>query len=1082
MDEIRGDAQPNVGTNVNVNPVPNQKRKVFIVLGIIVGVVLLVIAVWTILNALGKTSTGLIELIDNPEVDIEKAYIEGGDLYVQVQRNSKRENFTGMQFNISDGENYVIVKTSITLENKEEKIFVFSLSGLGFETVVKISVAPIYKIVADTGEFSDVVQETTDTKRVSGRGGGSSGGDSVVIVDGNGETSTCYNGIMDGDEIGVDCGGSCDACSAGTTYYVSNSGSDSNNGLSPLTPWKTISKVNGESFSPGDFILFKRGDTWEEELIVPSSGNSTDYIKFGAYGTGDKPVISGFTTLTGWVNEGGGIYSKSLTCESATNLVIIDSVNTPMGKYPNTGFLTYESYNDRLSITDNELIGAPDWTGAEAVIRKNSWVLDRNTITTHATDTLTITGGYPADPTNGYGYFIQNDIDTLDSFGEWYYDGADFYIYFGTKNPNNYVVGASTLNKVVSVNARDYIILDGLSVQGGNEETVDITDSDYINIQNCDIDFSGEIGIQTTDSKYTLIKDNIINNSNSNAISLLGSNGDYATVSNNTLDNTGLFGGMLGDFDDGGDGIVCKIKNVIIEYNTIENTGHSGMRFSYDNTTVRNNYINRFALTRNDAGGIYAYASTIVNHNSEITDNIVLNGIGASGGQGSTGSWNSWTIAGIYLDVHYTENFQITGNIVANNRDYGIFLQNVNDVTVDDNLVYNNGISQLQLNERNGWQNNRDLVITNNKFIAKELDARTYPQVTLWLAPFDDDGNQFGTANYNYYARPLDDNETIKYSYNGLWPYIDYTLAEWQAYSSQDSNSQKSQVTTTDVNDFLFEYNPTSANKIVSLDDSYIDVEGTEYSGSMTIEPYKSVVLIKNGVVSPTLPVFSSAEVGNIDNKSLIIIMSKTLDATSTPATSAFSVNDGSSNPVIGVIISGSTIDLTLTNAVDSGDSVTVAYTKPASNRLKDTSGNEADSFSAQSVTNNVVAESLGPELVTNGDFDSDISGWTWRTNWNWESDGAGGGRYRCIPGSDLPASRGNELIEGHTYKFVFTVGGMTAGTLTPKAGWGASGTPISADGIYEDELTCAGDSVIRFTPNTSFDGYIDDVSVREVL
>ncbi|WP_136809821.1 right-handed parallel beta-helix repeat-containing protein [Desulfosediminicola flagellatus] len=79
----------------------------------------------------------------------------------------------------------------------------------------------------------------------------------------------------------------------GNTYYVSKSGKDTAVGLAPYTAWATVSKVNRSSFSPGDCILFNRGDTWNEQLVVPSNGNTTGYIIFGAYGSGAKPVFDG---------------------------------------------------------------------------------------------------------------------------------------------------------------------------------------------------------------------------------------------------------------------------------------------------------------------------------------------------------------------------------------------------------------------------------------------------------------------------------------------------------------------------------------------------------------------------------------------------------------------------------------------------------------------------------------------------------------------------------------------------------------------------------------------------------------------
>lgn len=75
-------------------------------------------------------------------------------------------------------------------------------------------------------------------------------------------------------------------------YYVANSGDDSNDGLTSDTAWRTIAKVNASTFVPGDSIYFKRGDTWNESLIPPSSGSATDPITFGAYSTGEKPIIN----------------------------------------------------------------------------------------------------------------------------------------------------------------------------------------------------------------------------------------------------------------------------------------------------------------------------------------------------------------------------------------------------------------------------------------------------------------------------------------------------------------------------------------------------------------------------------------------------------------------------------------------------------------------------------------------------------------------------------------------------------------------------------------------------------------------
>jgi len=109
----------------------------------------------------------------------------------------------------------------------------------------------------------------------------------------------------------------------GATYYVDNAGNDSCDGtsqnldLSGSCAWQTIAKVNASTFQPGDFILFKRGGMWREQLTARSSGNATNMITIGGYGAGDKPVINGSEIITGWSLDSGNIYKSTIswTCK-----------------------------------------------------------------------------------------------------------------------------------------------------------------------------------------------------------------------------------------------------------------------------------------------------------------------------------------------------------------------------------------------------------------------------------------------------------------------------------------------------------------------------------------------------------------------------------------------------------------------------------------------------------------------------------------------------------------------------------------------------------------------------------------------
>ena len=122
-------------------------------------------------------------------------------------------------------------------------------------------------------------------------------------------------------------------------YYIASNGNDSNNGLTELTPWRTIAKVNSvmPSITAGSQILFKRGDTFYGGIVATKSGTSGNEIIFGSYGSGNIPVISGIKNITGWTNYSGNIYSANFT-DTVSHLYINEKLMT-IARYPNSGFL-----------------------------------------------------------------------------------------------------------------------------------------------------------------------------------------------------------------------------------------------------------------------------------------------------------------------------------------------------------------------------------------------------------------------------------------------------------------------------------------------------------------------------------------------------------------------------------------------------------------------------------------------------------------------------------------------------------------------------------------------------------------------
>lgn len=80
------------------------------------------------------------------------------------------------------------------------------------------------------------------------------------------------------------------SCLGQTTFYVSSNGSNSNSGLTPKDPIKTI-----EVLKTNSKYLLKSGDTLYFDL--KRLNNNSDKITIASYGSGPKPILSLFRTV-----------------------------------------------------------------------------------------------------------------------------------------------------------------------------------------------------------------------------------------------------------------------------------------------------------------------------------------------------------------------------------------------------------------------------------------------------------------------------------------------------------------------------------------------------------------------------------------------------------------------------------------------------------------------------------------------------------------------------------------------------------------------------------------------------------------
>lgn len=126
----------------------------------------------------------------------------------------------------------------------------------------------------------------------------------------------------------------------------------------------------------------------------------------------------------------------------------------------------------------------------------------------------------------------------------------------------------------------------------------------------------------------------------------------------------------------------------------------------------------------------------------------------------------------------------------------------------------------------------------------------------------------------------------------------------------------------------------------------------------------------------------------------------------------------------------------------------------------------------------------LGSDLVTNGTFDTDLSGWTDSgSNWSWTA----GVAYHA-PGAADTLSQNITVTSGSTYLVEITLSARTAGSVqlnlgsVPLTDFGTT-ISLSTPATYRRTLVAgaSGSVSLSLIPTSAFDGSVDSIKVRNV-
>lgn len=569
-----------------------------------------------------------------------------------------------------------------------------------------------------------------------------------------------------------------------TTYYLSNTGSDANSGTAPQDAWQTIAHLNSISLLPGDSVLFECGGVFRGEIVVSASGTESDPVYFGKYGSGELPVISGAQLLSGWSLFDGNVYSAPYN-QPARHLFVNGERMSP-ARFPNAGFLTQQGGTNNNGFSDSSLTQPENFfRGAVVHLRTSNQRWEINTVDSSLASEIFCVSPFANPVSSGYGYYFDNLLSLLDTAREWAYDPALDSIFLFAPDGSD----PSTLQVEVSV------FYHGISVQAGyafitvqdlqfEKQVITgaevIAGSHHVTISGCRFRLEGERAVLIQDVTYVNCTDNAITDCLAEGIRMISAG--HCTISNNSISSIGIVPGLGINAQVNGFALVAdQCVGLLVTGNEIESTGNGGISISADSCTLEKNIFSNCFLVMNDAAVITQLPGS---HGYNLyDDNIIFPAAG-----------NNIATPGNALIVHGMEASDscegcfITHNTIEEVSGNGIYLKSGPALfTVNRNVVYGCGQSQLKLESPDSMLPAPELSISLNQFYALHEDQHTLLMHTPSRHIIS------GHYDFNYYFNPYDHTAVALLAEDsvGITEYR-FTLDQWKEFSGEDADSRSS--------------------------------------------------------------------------------------------------------------------------------------------------------------------------------------------------------------------------------------------------------------------------------------------------
>lgn len=624
----------------------------------------------------------------------------------------------------------------------------------------------------------------------------------------------------------------------GDSYYISNSGSSVNDGLSAKHP-KTFDDISSLDFTTIKKLKFKCGDTFYGNFSI-----SSEDVLIDKYGSGNNPIIDNsqdISSLT-WINDSGDYWYVETDDPGWVML------NNDFLKCAQSDWLSMTSRTLNTITFDTTGIDTDNLVGGYVSIREWYWnCTNYYKIISYSSGTITLDGNMVS-TTSGKKFIIVNRYQFLDSgTNQWVYDDEKLWIRTSI-NPSTLDIRKTTdlytikctedNNTIQNIDFQNtYVVFVDFELNNGKVYDCNFTNSkfycvyaglgtdNYVDVIRCNIINIGHCAVNLKISGGGIVTDNTINR--------VGMQSNYPFWYTDDVDS---YPGTLSAAIKGNNDYTSMGKWTI-ENNIIDNTAWSAIFTRGIGSQIRYNVISNWHRRFTDGGGIYVVSQqeSYPGDDTEIANNICY--------CTSVGEDGSWVSAGIYLDL-YNTNYNVHHNVVYGMEDNpygcGYFAhQYPTHITFEDNIIV--GCTNAMF-----FYNSSANIVN---YIQNNILAVRKSSQFCWATNVADETVFFtgdSVQDYNYYFNPY--GTIISKSSSGS-----YNFADFKTQTGQDPNStsKSNWLTYTDEETAIQEVklytNETDTDTTIIAPSGYEDVDGNDVSSDeLTVPAHYGLLILKS--------------------------------------------------------------------------------------------------------------------------------------------------------------------------------------------------------------------------------------------